>query len=110
MPALRLRALAPASGLCGKKLCWKAVPPGFTYTDKELTPGGLSSVQLKAGIAGKASITVRGQGANLGMPTLPLRLPVTVQLQAANGQCWEAQYDADGVMKNDASQFKAKGQ
>ncbi|MGH7964806.1 MAG: DUF4215 domain-containing protein [Candidatus Binatia bacterium] len=111
---LQLRALAPAAGTCkkGKKSqpCWKATTTGFTYTDAELTPEGLSSVQLKAGAAGKASLTVTGQGKNLDVPVLPLTLPVTVQLQAANGQCWEAQYTAGGVTKNQPTEFTAKGE
>lgn len=106
---LKLRALAPAAGVCGEKPCWKAAAKSFTYTDREMTPEGLSSVQLKAGAAGKASLKVQGKGVNLAMPGLPLTLPVTAQLQNSTGQCWEAQYNTSGVIKNDAKQFKAKG-
>jgi hypothetical protein len=61
---------------------------------------------LKSGIDGKAKIIVKGKGANVEMPTLPLAPPVTVQLQATTGECWEAVYSTPS--KNDASQFKAK--
>jgi hypothetical protein len=54
----------------------------------------------------RAKITAGASGARLGLPALPLATPVTVQLQAANGQCWETVYDA--AIVNDVTQFKAR--
>jgi hypothetical protein len=34
-----------------------------------------------------------------------LALPFRIQLQATTGACWEATYDADGVVRNDARRF-----
>jgi hypothetical protein len=47
-----------------------------------------------------------GEGAALEMPPLPLTLPVRAQLQAANGECWEAVY-SQFVTKNQPDIFKA---
>ena len=90
--------------------CWKALSgTGFKYKDKELTPDGLDTILLKSGDDGKAKIIVKGKGANLGLPSpLDVGLPVAVQLQSTNGECWEAKYFEVGVKKNEADLFKAK--
>jgi len=86
----------PAGGTCGTKPCWSAKPTGFTYKDAELTPDGAQTAVMKAGIAGKASISLGAKGAALETPdpsafTGPLR----VQLQRADGGvCFEATYSA----------------
>ncbi|HJW67987.1 MAG TPA: hypothetical protein VJ829_01385, partial [Candidatus Binatia bacterium] len=33
---------------------------------------------------------------------------LTVQLRAPSGVCWETQYDATGVVTNEAGKFKAR--
>jgi len=78
---------------------------GFTYSDPELTPDGVSKATLLAGIDGKAKITLTGKGDPLPIPPLAaLSLPVRVQLQG-NGQCWEALFsDPD---EHSAERFKA---
>ncbi len=78
-----------------------------------LKPGALN----RKGI-GTAQITVTGKGPNLfsrapgvpGLPTLPLTLPQRIQLQASNGQCWEATYvSGAGLKTNKTTQFNGKG-
>jgi len=39
-------------------------------------------------------------------PLLPLALPLRVQLQASNGECWEAVYSTS--LENDAAGFRAQ--
>jgi len=109
-PSVLLSATAPAGGQCAGRGCWKALSnKGFKYKDKELTPYGLDTIILKAGDHGKAKIIVKGKGAALGLPSpLDVDLPVTVQLQSTNGECWEADYFSVGVKKNEADFFKAK--
>jgi hypothetical protein len=63
---------------------------------------------MKAGLQGKAKTRFKGKGDNLPAFALPLGLPVTAQLQAANGQCWEATFSAAGSKENDGTQFKGK--
>ena len=49
---------------------------------------------------------VKGKGADLPLPVLPLTTKVTVQLKNDGGSCWEAGYSA--ATKNQADQSKAK--
>jgi hypothetical protein len=79
---------------------------GFTYTDSAQTPHGIFKMILQAGEASTARITVGAKSENISLPKLGgLALPVRAQLQAANGECWEAVY---GTAVQTASQFKAK--
>jgi CSLREA domain-containing protein len=92
-PRLRV-SMAPAGETCGKAPCWKATSSGFLYADPLLHPDGLKKIVLTAGaVAGKARITVKGKGANLGL-SLPLAAPVRVQLVHNGGAptCWDATF------------------
>jgi hypothetical protein len=94
------------------KKCWGALgknPPGsrgFKYKNEDRTPEGVDTLLLKPGRTKEAAILLEGKGLNLAMPPLPLTLPVTVQLHAAGGPCWEAQYSSPS--KNDPGEFRAK--
>ena len=110
-PALVLRADAPAGGTCGAAPCWQVIgSTGFRYKDRERTPDGLLKLQMKAGSAGRTRVSVKGKGENLpALPPLPLSLPSRVQVHSAAGACWEAVYDEEGVVRNDATVFIGKG-
>jgi hypothetical protein len=109
-PELIMAAAAPAGGTCAGKACWKpAGATGFGYGDKDLTPHGLLKLKLKSGAEGKAKMSVRGKGARLTLPALPLTLPVRVQLQASNGECWDAVYSSAGLIATSDTVFKGKG-
>jgi hypothetical protein len=84
--------------------CWTAQ---WKYQNRFLNPDGIRLIKLRAGPEGKASVKVKGRGSNLGLPDLPLVLPVTAQLQASNGECWNAEYSTF-VSKNVAAQFLAR--
>jgi hypothetical protein len=97
-PTLLTELTAPAGGVCRGKPCWKGLgspagAAGFKYGDKDLTPNGVLAIVAKAGIDGKAKITVKGKGGLLHKPTMlvPHSL-VRVQLQRA-GKCRETQYE-----------------
>jgi Tol biopolymer transport system component len=110
-PSLLAAADAPAAGTCEGKACWAArsAGNGFTYKDRARTPHGLLRLVLKAGVAGSAKAIVRGKG--LALPDLapPLALPVRVQLQRqGSAECWEAEYDAPGVIANKPGVFRGK--
>jgi hypothetical protein len=104
---LASHARIPAGGTCAGKPCWSAKPTGFQYKDKDLTPHGISQVKLKAGVAGKAQIQVKGSRVNLLTPDLPFVLPVRVQMQNSLGTCWEASFSAP-ALKNLDPQYKDK--
>jgi len=99
----KLRATAPAGGMCGTKPCWKASRGGFRYADKAATGDGLTKIILKPGEAGKAKISLMEKGANLRLPTLPLSTPVTVQLKRSDGNsCWEGTFSAPATNSSGA--------
>ncbi len=97
--------VAAAATCSSNKPCWKSTNSGFTYTDRKLLNGPISSLILKQGTDGKAKITLKGKGTAVGMPLLPLHEPVTVQL--SNGAaCWESHY-SDSTL-NYVLEYKAK--
>jgi hypothetical protein len=89
----------PAGGICNaktKRPCWKAVRHGFSYRNTDRARSAIQSIDLREGLVDNvARIALRGRGPLLGMPSLPaLVLPLTVQLQATSGECWESFYSA----------------
>jgi phospholipase C len=104
----KLSARTPADGTCGTKPCWKASGSvGFKYKDKDGTPDGVTKETLKAGDPGHGKVQVKGAGANLQLPTLPLTSPVRVQVrQNSSSTCWDATYSTPKT--NISSAYKAK--
>jgi Tol biopolymer transport system component len=88
--------------------CWTANRSGFRYENLAATPLGLSRILLKSSGASRATIRVRGEGVNLPSVQLPLTTPILVQLQASNGECWQARFGGAGVRRNDALQVQAR--
>ena len=106
-----LRTRIPAGGVCGTRKprpCWTENAAGFRYVNPALTPDGVLHLVLRAGDAKKAKIHIDGHGSLLSLPTLPLSGAVTVQLERADGPCWDANYDLS-VTENDPRAFKARG-
>jgi hypothetical protein len=104
-----LEGLLPGLSSCRGKPCWSANSSGtkLKYKDRELLPDGIQALAAKAGAAGLTYVKVKGKGAALPMPVLPLTTPVRFQLQAVGtGTCWEAVFSTPTV--NDTLQFKAK--
>jgi hypothetical protein len=113
-PSLLFRADVAGGGMCGTKPCWVANrDKGFTFASKTGNANGVVGLKLMSGLAGKAKIQLKGQGVGLskrrfGLPKLPLDVPLTVQLQADTGACWQANFSSTGVDKNDTKQFSGK--
>jgi hypothetical protein len=92
------RATAPPGGTCPTQPCWK-LGTEYRYKDTEMTPDGIRSIILRPGPAGRSRVVVRGQGVNLSLFDLSLAPPpFIVQLQATNGECWEAVFPP-GVLR-----------
>ena len=105
--ALRVSVPMPAGGVCAGRPCWKENAVGFQFGDKSALHG-VTRLTLKSGFApGKSKILLKGRGANLALPILPLAEPVTVQLRNSAGFCWEAVYSAPAI-RNQPDQFKDK--
>jgi len=105
-----LMASVPAAGACGgasAQPCWKDLPHGFRYADKDGLRNGITRIDLREGLrSGQAKIVVKGKGPGLALPALAsLSSPVTVQLHNSVGACWAAVYTAP-FNKQDASEFK----
>ena len=101
----------PPGGTCGTKPCWKAAQTkGFAYKNKLATPDGIVVLKLKTGVAGKAKVLATAKGEPLPTPSLPLTLPITVQLVIQDGltsRCWQTTYTTFKV--NEGVLFSAKG-
>jgi poly(3-hydroxybutyrate) depolymerase len=86
---------------------WLLVRTGARYTNKALVPDGIQKIVLKAGGVGRAKLGIKGKGATLPMPGLPLVTPVRVQLvRSDSGACWEASYSS--AIDSTGTTFKAK--
>jgi hypothetical protein len=105
--SLLFHATLPSGGDCGARPCWRTAGSGFHYRNGRATPDGLTKVQLRAGTAGRAGVVVKGRGANLGLPSMPLTPPVTIQLQEESGPCWASTFAAGGIRMNDSADFRA---
>lgn len=108
---LILTATAPAGVTCNGLPCWRPGSKGFTYVSSGGPPEGIDRIRLKEGTGTKGKVVLKARGPLLQTPTLPLTLPVTVQVHADDGiapECWEATYVE--AKKNDAVKFKARGQ
>jgi hypothetical protein len=103
-----LAALAPAAGQCFgvhpnlSLPCWSASQAGLKrllYNDRNtvtgLTPDGIGEIKLAEGTAGRASLRLKGRGAPLALPAMPLSPPVELQLlNLETNVCWRARFSA----------------
>jgi hypothetical protein len=101
-----VNAAAPADGTCGTRPCWTEKSAGYRFFDRAAS-GGLRSVDLKAGAAGRARVRAVARGTPVASVDPPLeQLPVTVQLVSSEGECWAATYSA--LSRNDAGLVKGR--
>ncbi len=87
----------------------RAVPSSYEFTDRWGSQDGITSIKLKPGVIGKPSIDVKGKGFALDTPLLPLVPPIRIQLQVVGGVCFEATFEAAGMLVNTASTFVGRG-
>jgi hypothetical protein len=58
---------------CGTQPSWKRLgTSGFKDKSRDGSPEGLTAVQLKSGLGGKAKIAAKRKGTSLVLPALPL--------------------------------------
>jgi hypothetical protein len=101
------RSTAPAGGLCRGRACWRQTATGWAFTKNDAEPRTLQKLVLRAGGDGRAKVLVKGKGALLALPTLPLQgMPIRTQVVNADGQCWEATFTT--TLRNDSDRLKAK--
>ncbi len=115
---LLFAARVPAGGMCGGKPCWRAVPGGFAYRNRDAAPHGIGKLLVVGDDGGGGSVMAVGRGAGLvaaatGVPALPLPVPLELQIQAVGtgAGCVAMDFPAAGVIRNDAAggRFQARG-
>ena len=100
-------ALAYATGVRPSARWTSLGAAGFRLREPGAAPGGLRVARLRAGGAPRGRLSVKGVGVGLPDLSLPLGLPVTVQLVASDtGACWESALAS--VTRNTSTQFKAR--
>lgn len=102
--ALAYGVTVAAGGMCGSSTCWKQTGKGFKY--KNLS-GQIAKMSLK-GDASKGKLLIKGKGAALAAPTIPMGDNVLVQFVKSDGpECWEVDFGNTALL-NDGVTFKDK--
>ncbi|MDX2167872.1 MAG: hypothetical protein SF182_12435 [Deltaproteobacteria bacterium] len=84
-------------------------PKGYKYLDIAAQQDGIKTIKTKASSLDKGKLLVLGKGAQLpDTAWLPFQFPVTAQVYASDGMCWEAQFTAGQAKKNEPGAFSAK--
>jgi hypothetical protein len=112
-PTLLFRARARSGSTCGTEPCWTAFAESadFRFRDRARLPDGVHKMQLHSNATQPGRIVAKGVGEHLadrplGLPNPPLAIPLRVQLQARDGECWEATYTT--AVRNVAGRFVAR--
>jgi len=104
-----MSAVAPPAGTCDAKPCWRLRESrGYRYRSRADSGDGVVRLKLRRSRAGEAQVLVKGRGARLRLPGLPLSLPVLAQLLVGDANattCWAAEFDR--ASRNDGAQFRA---
>jgi ELWxxDGT repeat protein/cysteine-rich repeat protein len=89
---------------------WQAGNNGFKFTDPAGTDDGVRRLLVKASDHGTAKALLKGKGNALLVPPIASQdLPITAQLvNSDTGACFEASYNGADILKNNATQLKAK--
>jgi uncharacterized delta-60 repeat protein len=104
-PALLFGAATRASDACGEQSCWRRKGDRFDYADRPGSPDGITRVRAdaRAGV-----VAMRGAGAALRLPELPLATPATVEVRVDGGACWRMPLDSTTVRRNDEGRVQAQ--
>jgi hypothetical protein len=87
-------------------------PKGYKYIDSSAQNDGIKVIKTKgSNLPDKAKVKVSGKGAQLPQTAdIPFVFPVTAQLYAGDGMCWEAEFAQSDTKKNESGAFTAKKQ
>jgi hypothetical protein len=101
----------PGGGRCGGRPCWKALAGGgVRYRDAKGQTAGIVGMTLKPGSARHGRVGLRGKGAQLTFPGLPLAhgTGVTVELRRSDdpARCWSTTFPAN--QRNMSKTFRAR--
>ncbi len=84
-------------------------PKGYRFIDIAAQQDGIKTIKTKASNLDKGKVLVLGKGVQLpDTAALPFQFPVTAQVYASDGMCWEAQFTAGQTKNNETGSFIAK--
>ena len=89
-------------------------PKGYKFKDISTQQDGVKLIKLKGSSLDKAGLKFLAKGAfmpdlpNTVQQSLPFQFPITAQLYASDGSCWEAQFDSSTTRKNADNGFTGK--
>ncbi len=115
VPHLTSELLVPGGGTCkNSEPCWRAFKQGktgagFKFADPRALHDGITDIVFKSGVGGTSSLLLKASGPNLRLPTLPVAVPLRMQLQASDGACWQTSYAQPSVTVNKDGAFGAAG-
>ncbi len=102
-------AMSVPSGSGWSTLGKPSDPRGFKFKDKTQSNDGVKLIRTKASNLDKALAKLVASKDNLpDTASLPFQYPVTAQLYAAGGMCWEAEFNVNDTKKNVDDQFNGK--
>jgi uncharacterized delta-60 repeat protein len=97
---LLFELVAPPGGTCEGDPCWTASASGFRRRSVS------TRWRMTAGPSGTPRAVVKGRGAELGLPPLPLVGSLRVQLRADTGLCIDSAFPT--AIRNDGRRYKAR--
>jgi len=83
-------------------------PRGYQFKDRSGLQAGVNNIRLTGSSVTNASLKLKAKGPYLPDTTLHFGLPVTAQLYASDGSCWDAAFGAAETRRNDLDFFSAK--
>lgn len=99
-------SVAPGSGW--SVLGSTASPKGYKFKDNAGSNDGVKLIKTKGSNLDKAQVKLVAKGSALpDTEDLPLQYPVTAQVYASDGMCWDAEFSQIQTKKNDSGKFGA---
>jgi len=84
-------------------------PRGFKFKDLAAAQDGVKLIKTKGSSLNKAKLKLIAKGEAMpDLATLPFQYPVTAQLYASDGMCWEAEFNITNTQRNLDSGYSAK--
>lgn len=107
--ALAMSSIVSPGDSCTDPSCWRESSKGFKFKNDSDVGSGIVQMRMKEG-SGRAKLLLKGKGAALPLPQLPLAQAssVTVQFLSSlpgDNVCWESDLAAPAT-KNDQRRFK----
>jgi hypothetical protein len=102
-------ALAVPPGAGWTTLGPPSAPKGYKYKDSAAVNDGVKLIKTKGSNLDKAQVKVVAKGDNVpDTGVLPFQYPVTAQVYASDGMCWEAEFNAPQTKQNELGKYGGK--